>query len=77
MKIIVEIVGGCVSGVYYEREDKDAIQPMGVPDVFVVDLDGAEVGEETSAEPVTVEPLKDASDITIEAMGDLQHAKEK
>lgn len=67
MKIIIEIASGCVSGAYYQRHPRD-LNNVGYPDVFVVDLDGAAVGQSTEAVPIEVEPLEDASDITKEAM---------
>ncbi len=63
MKLIIEVAGGCVSGVYYERERND-LPTQSVPDAYVVDLDGAEVGEETKVEVVAVESLKNADEIT-------------
>lgn len=68
MKIIIEVSSGLVHGVYYEREAGPLAVNPGVPGVFVVDLDGASLGGETRAEEIVCEPLKDASDIVIEAM---------
>ena len=68
MKLIIEISGGCVSGVYYQRADADQPKPMSVPDVYVVDLDAEKIGEETRAEQRQISPLKYANELTIEAM---------
>lgn len=61
MKIVIEVESGCVRSVYTDA-GKDA------PQVFVVDLDGAKVGDETKAEQIDVEPIDDASDIVLEAL---------
>ena len=64
MKIIIEVSGGCVCGVYYKRQTKSGR----IPDVCVVNLDAIEVGEPIEAEKTCVEPLKNACEETIEAL---------
>jgi hypothetical protein len=61
-RIIVEVQGGCVSGIYSDAPDYD--QPV----VFVVDLDLSELGEATIAQRHNIEPLDDASDIIKECL---------
>lgn len=73
MKLIIEIRSGCVAGVYYQREPSDAmtmagIPPDGIPNVFIVDVDGEQVGDPTVACRFDVEPLKDASGIVREVV---------
>jgi hypothetical protein len=65
MKIVIEISGGIVAGVYADERDIPC-DPM--PQCYVVDLDGVKVGEATKAEECGVEPLSDASDLVIDAM---------
>ena len=64
MKIVIEISGGVVAGVYVELDIP--CDPM--PQCYVVDLDGVKVGEATKVEEFSVEPLSDASDLVIDAM---------
>lgn len=62
MKIIIEISGGIVRGSYVLGLGK---HPR--PEVSVVDLDSAMIGETTREEPILVENIQDASDIVIDA----------
>lgn len=62
MKIAIEVLKGCVTGVYISEP-----WPISTR-VFVVDLDGVQVGESTEAIPITPEPLEDASDIILDAL---------
>ena len=64
MKLIIHINKGMLYGVYHQREEKDAVTPMGVPDVVLVDTDC-----EDGATEVQVEDLKDADSDVIEAVG--------
>ena len=66
MKIIIEISGGVVAGVYAGGR-----MPRKMPrklNAVVVDLDGAKVGEPTRPQCVKIEPLHHASDIVLEAV---------
>lgn len=62
MKLIIEVTDGIVSGVYYSGK-----QPPKFP-IYIVDLDGAAVGEPTEAEPITADSIEAACDITKEAL---------
>lgn len=61
MKIVIEIYGGAVSGVYHVREKRDGKAPIILPEVVIADLDVAKVGEGGGIELVTVQPLKEAT----------------
>ena len=64
MRIIIEVAGGMVGGVYADGAGT-------VPEVLVVDLDGGAVGQATYAVGVPVEPLENASDLVLEALDNL------
>lgn len=58
MKLIIEVTGGAVLGVYYTGR-----QPPKFP-ILLVDLDGAAAGEPVEAEPVTADAIGAACDLT-------------
>lgn len=64
MKLIIEVEGGCVSAVYLDN-------PLPTTtNIFVVDLDGAKVGESIYCTEIAAQVFEDAPDLVKDALTD-------